>query len=748
MKNPLYKTFKKDFKQNFARYFSIFIIIVVMISAVSGFLTVAYGYQDELKKNQEECLVEDGQIVLTEKLDSKTINQIQDKKLKIYENFYSEQKINNDTTIRLFKNRTQINKATLYSGRLAKNNHEITLDRLFAEKNNYQIGDYIQIQNYTLKVVGLMSVPDYSSLIEKNTDLMMDPIHFGVAIVDNQSFENYAKNKVAYLYSYYSGDKLTDKENYDMLNQMKDICIENGYQLTQMMTAQMNQCISFLPNDMGGDIPMIQMLLYILMVILAFIFVVISQTIIEEESAVIGTLMANGYTRKEIVYHYMILPIFVTFVGCVVGNILGYTVMPPFFKQIYLNSYCLPPLQVGFMKQAFMTTTLIPFIFMVVVLYLMLSRKLRLTPLQFMRNDLKKHRMRRYIHLKSKTFISRYQQRVLLQNMGTYVMLFFGIFFASFLFMFGFVLTPTINHYLDEINQSVHADYQYILKTPVDNQNGEKATITSLETYYELGDLDLDVSVYGIQDNSQYYSYNFPNQKNHVIVSYDLAHKLNKSVGDQIKLTNPYTEKDYTLTIDQVNHDKGVLAVYISQEKCNQMFDKESDYYNAYLSNKELDIDDMYIQSLVTKEDMTKIGEQMTDVFSQTIPIMTTISLIIYFVVIYILTKLVLDRNAHHMSFLKVMGYENNDIKKVYLHATSIVVVISLLVSTLLCGLGLKVLFQFAFMDFAGYLEAYVPYYLYGITVLVGLMTYRLIYSILTYQIQKIHLGDSLKEVD
>ena len=77
MRNPLHKTLKKEFKQNIARYLSIMIILVVMISAVSGFLTVAYGYKDALKENQTSSHVEDGQFIVTNKMNQKTIDEIQ-----------------------------------------------------------------------------------------------------------------------------------------------------------------------------------------------------------------------------------------------------------------------------------------------------------------------------------------------------------------------------------------------------------------------------------------------------------------------------------------------------------------------------------------------------------------------------------------------------------------------------------------------------------------------------------------------
>ena len=196
MRNPLHKTLKKEFKQNIARYLSIMIILVVMISAVSGFLTVAYGYKDALKENQISSHVEDGQFIVTNKMNQKTIDEIQKKSLQIYENFYSEQDIKEDTTLRLFKNRDYVNQATLHTGRLPENDQEIALDRLFALKNNYEVGTTIRIDHYSVTIVGLISVPDYSALIEKSNDLMMDPIHFGIGIVDDKSFDYYSESNI------------------------------------------------------------------------------------------------------------------------------------------------------------------------------------------------------------------------------------------------------------------------------------------------------------------------------------------------------------------------------------------------------------------------------------------------------------------------------------------------------------------------------------------------------------------------
>lgn len=747
MKNPINKSLKREFKNNLARYLSIAIIMIVMISAVSGFLTVAYGAKDLVLENQQECNVEDGKFATSSPLSASSKQKIENLSLTMEEQFYSEQEVNEDTMIRIYQNRTNINLVTMHSGRLPNQDSEIALDRLFASKNNLKMNDTITLNDQKLTIVGFVSLPDYTSLIEKNSDLMMDPIHFGVAIVNEGTLNTFIKDNVIYNYSYYAKDRtLSDKENYDILNNIKDICIQDGYTLENLMTAQMNQAISFLPNDMGSDIPMIQTLLYIILVILAFIFVVISQAIIEDQSTVIGTLLANGYTKHELIIHYMILPIIIIIISALIGNVLGYTLFPPLFSNMYYNSYCLPPLEIHFIKEAFLSTTIIPFIFMMSILYLMLYYTLRIPPLRFLRNDLRKRKHRKYISLRNGRFMNRFRMRIILQNKGSYITLCIGIIFASFIFMFGMIMTPSMNHYIDNSKQSIKADYQYILKAPVES-DGEKTTITSLETHYSAGDLDLDVTFYGLQNNSKYFlDITLPKGKKEIIVSSDLAAKLSVNKGDTLTFKDSNIDKKYTYTIYDIYDYAAGFSVFLQQKNVNTMLEKDDMYFNGYLSNKKLDIPEEYIQSMITKNDIIKIGEQMTQTFVQMIPIMTIVAIVIYIVVMYILTKLVLDRNARNMSLLKVIGYTDKEIKGLYLHATTYVVLLSLIVALPLCGIGLQYLMKFAFMKFASYIIAYIPLYVYGLVFVTGLFAYLLINFILTKRITLVDLALALKD--
>lgn len=747
MRNPLHKSLKKEFLRNRSRYISLSLVLILMIGVVTGFLSVAYSAKELLIKDQISSKVEDGQLALRDRMDVKTKTKLEALGLKVYEQFYTEQSVSRDTMVRVYRKRFDINRATLHEGRMPNKQTEIALDRLFALKNGYNIRDTIRMSGKSMTITGLISVPDYTSLIQKNSDMMMDPIHFGIAIVTDTGFQTLSTDRIVYSYSYYLDDReLNDFQKQKRADDIQEICIREGAVLENLLTAQMNQAISFLPNDMGSDIPMVQTLLYIILMILAFIFVVISQTMIEEQASVIGTLLASGYTRRELLQHYMMLPTILIIVSAGIGNLIGYTLFPNLFTDMYYSNYCLPPLSIQPVWEALLSTTVMPFIFMMLILYVLLKRRLRLSPLRFLRKDLRRHRQRRYIPLHGSSFFQRFRIRIILQNKGSYLVLFLGIIFASFLLMFALILTPSMEQYIRNLEADTRCDYQYLLKAPV-QADGEKVTLTSLKAYYVGGDLDLDVTLYGLGPNSGYYTdMTLSSDPKSIVISSDFASTMSLQVGDAITLRNPYRDKAYSFTIQDIYPYNAGFSAYMPRNQLNQLLHEDHTYFNGYLSNQPLDIEEAYVQSVVTRSDLVKINEQMTQAFSQLLPVLTSVSNAIYLVVLYILTRLVTDRNAISMSFLKVMGYTAKEIRSLYLHATTLVVLASLTAALPLCNIALRYLMKFAFMKFTGNLSVYIPGYVYFLVFVTGGVAYLFIKALLTRRIEQMELGYALKE--
>lgn len=134
---------------------------------------------------------------------------------------------------------------------------------------------------------------------------------------------------------------------------------------------------------MGSDQAMMIMLLYILITILAFVFAVTTNNTITKEATVIGTLRASGYTRGELLRHYISLPVITTLIAALVGNILGYTVFKNIMAALYYGSYSLPTYKTIWNAEAFILTTIIPLIIMIVINMVLISINLSYHHLSF-----------------------------------------------------------------------------------------------------------------------------------------------------------------------------------------------------------------------------------------------------------------------------------------------------------------------------------------------------------------------------
>ena len=112
---------------------------------------------------------------------------------------------------------------------------------------------------------------------------------------------------------------------------------------------------SLLPvNDMGGDKAMMEVLLYILIVIIAFVFAVTTNNTITKEASVIGTLRASGYSRRELLRHYISLPVIVTVVAAVAWKCAGlYLLLKIICAGMYYGSYSLPTYETRWNADAF-----------------------------------------------------------------------------------------------------------------------------------------------------------------------------------------------------------------------------------------------------------------------------------------------------------------------------------------------------------------------------------------------------------
>lgn len=760
MKNPLNKRLPREFTGEIAKYLVIFVFMTAVIGLISGFLIADGSMYNTYNESFEKYNVEDGNFELYTKADDSIIDKLDEENVTIYENFYKEEKVkrHNNTkiddddasTLRFYINREDIDKVDVMEGRLGEDINEIAIDRMYASNNDIKVGDTIMAGSRTLKVTGFVALSDYSCLFSDNSDTMFDSVKFGVGVVSRKCFDAFDDTHIHYVYSWlYDNKPADDTEAKNMADDFMKVISKNAI-LVNYTPQYINQAIHFTGDDIGSDRSMMIVLLYVLIVIMAFVFAVTTNNTIVKEANVIGTLRASGYTRNELLRHYILLPIIVTVFGAVVGNVLGYTIFKGIFVETYYESYSFPTYHTLWNADAFLLTTVIPIIIMLVINVLIIGYRLKLSPLKFLRRDLARKQKKKAMRLPDFKFFNRFRLRIIIQNMPNYITLFIGILFANVLLLFGIMLGPMLKHYQNEITDTLIAEHQYVLKAPVDvdNDAAEKYCVKSLATI-EGRLKSEDVLIYGIKNDSNYVDIDAASLKSdEVYVTYGYAEKFQIKKGDKITLKEKYEDKEYEFTVKGMYNYPSSFAAFMSDETFKDIFDKEDDYYSGYFSNDTLDIDEKYVATEITIADLTKVSRQLDHSMGSTFELVKVFAVVLFAVLMFLLTKLIVEKNTTSISMVKILGYSNREISRLYVTSTTLVVVVSVVVSMGLSVIIMNYLFRVFMEKMSGWITCYYKPSIFPVMFMMNILVYAVISLFMMAKIKKIPMDEALKNVE
>ena len=751
MKSPLRKRLPRELKGEIGKYLVVLILMIATIGFVSGFLVADGSMIKAYNEGFEKYKIEDGNFRVKKKITKAQQENIEKNGVTLYENFYLEEALDNGSTMRIFKNREEINLVCLMEGKLPEKAGEMAIDRMYADNNKISVGDTLKSGSQKWKVTGFVALSDYSCLFQNNNDSMFDAIKFGVSVVTPEEFESLNQDKIQYSYSWvYDKEPKNEKQEKKMSEDLMEALGEE-VTLESFVPQYLNQAITFTGDDMGSDRAMITMLLYMIIVIIAFVFGITISNTIRKEAGVIGTLRASGYTRKELIGHYMALPVIVTLIGAVIGNILGYTALKKVCAGMYYGSYSLPTYVTVWNAEAFWMTTVVPVLIMLVVNYGILRYKLRLSPLKFLRRDLSGSRRKRAVRLSPKLGIfHRFRLRVIFQNMSNYIVLFIGIIFANLLLFFGLLLPSVLSHYQQDIQSNMLAKYQYMLEVPVSAMSGNKldSMLELLQFSYGTKTENEDAEAF-----SAYSLETLPSKyKTDEVILYGIKpdSKFLLKPGDSITLKEKYEKTKYTFKVKGIYKYSGGICVFMPQEKLNDTFDLGNDYFSGYFSNSKIkDIDGKYIGSVLDLEALTKISRQLDVSMGNMMGMVNAFAIGIYMVVIYLLSKIIIEKNAQAISMTKILGYTNGEISRLYIWPTTIVVIICLLLSLPIEKAVMNVLFrEMMLTSISGWIALWIDPKIYVEMFLIGIGTYAVVAMIEYRRIKHVPMDEALKNVE
>lgn len=274
-------------------------------------------------------------------------------------------------------------------------------------------------------------------------------------------------------------------------------------------------------------------------------------------------------------------------------------------------------------------------------------------------------------------------------------------------------LPSTLDYYKDNAADMMFARYQYVLKSFQDedgnviktkNADAEPFAMSSLQT--GNGEFEEEVSVYGISEDSRYVKIGDPAALSgrEVYISAAFQDKYGLNEGDTFTLNEKYENGSYEFEVAGIYEKSQSIAVFMPIRNYRLVFDLEEEAFSGYMSDTKItDIGQEEIATVITERDITKMCDQMDHSMGSYMQYFQVLCILLSAVLIYLLTKIIIEKNENAISMTKILGYENKEIASLYLVSTTIFVVAANVVSVLLGTLVMEKVWKTMMSEYSGW---------------------------------------------
>lgn len=235
-----------------------------------------------------------------------------------------------------------LNLPYVFTGPPAEENHAgIYLSPGFAEANGLSAGSTLPVliggKRRELPVSGIAQSPEYIYAVSGASDIFPNPALFGVALIPRELMDQLFSaagmaNSLSFRLS--AGVLFADVENplKDRLEKygLTDLVARKDQISHFMLTAEVAQL-----NATGRSLP------FLLLFISAVILIITLRRRVEAQRGQIGIMLAFGYTRGEILWHYLSYGLVIGLFGGGIGILLG-LLLYGFYVELYKVYFTIP----------------------------------------------------------------------------------------------------------------------------------------------------------------------------------------------------------------------------------------------------------------------------------------------------------------------------------------------------------------------------------------------------------------------
>ncbi|GBF32793.1 methyl-accepting chemotaxis protein [Desulfocucumis palustris] len=679
---PLNKRVLRILKENMLRYVGILMLIIlgsytfVVAAGISQNLaglvtTFTEGHmQEDLSFSTDKAIADSVEL-------EKASNSI------IEEYMSFDAALSDSLTLRLLSKTEKLNIPAVIAGRELSGPGEILLDPAFARANGYPVGSSILAAGKTFRVVGYVSLPHYIYPLKNVYDIMVSPNNFGVGVINREEFTGMDNVSVIYSVRFNDRTRSLNQQAAQFRERLHGEGItESGWiDIMNNKRARMAWASITGLKTMSVPVPAAMFLLSCL------IIGIVIWRMIRSEAVIIGTLYAQGYRRRELMRHYMAIPLLLAITGGVMGSVLALPSIRPSVMAM-VSYYNVPVVDIKLSFSNVLIGILTPVLFLGLSSYLVIRSELKRSPAELMKGGKQKtgvNALERALKLERFKFSTKFKLREQLRSVSRLLFLFLGVSSASVFMLFGFTIMNSMDYvFKNSTGGTYRFEYEYAFKELQYGKAPEGAEVFSAGRFYPENDEGIEFYVTGVEPDSMILtlqsSAGSPLPNDQTNITKPLADRLGIKAGDSVTFINKQDGKPYTFHIDAVADSYAGQFIFMPIAEFNAQLKLPENSYTGLWSTKKLDIPDGRLSGTKSLSETTKAMDELLGPMVSMVAVMTLISCVVGLIIIYLVTSLIIEENKNTISLFKIFGYRRREIQSLVLNSSTFVIVAGFIV--------------------------------------------------------------------
>lgn len=678
-----------------------FYIISIILTTLTSMIIVAavstgHTLTNVVKNFVDDYKAEDAEFVTYKPLTDEDIENLENEYDVIIEySRYKDISVKNGdlegTTIRIFDMPEKLNLCEVRDGSEPKDG-EALLTQDFADIHDIKVGDNVSFGSYSYKISAYTTKTDYIYMLEKLTGYI-DNKKFAVMVVNSNEYDKLDVDENGYYSIKYNKDN--SKEVRGKLNQ--------DYVIASYLAATSNTRISMPVNEGDAVTNMAMMYAPVMFIIIITLIVMILGRNIRNEQYLLGTFLALGFSRKQIVSHYMRYGLIPGLIGSVIGIgcsvpltkvLCKFYIEYDFEKLTYTVNYNIPSIIVALV---------VPTVLYCAAIAIQAAKLLKKSPVDLLRNtgkDTKTIGIMKNSHAKTQL---KMRVRSVIGHPGRSIVTIFGVMVASFCILTGLIMNDSMDSLLHGgLTSSIKYEYLYRLNSLEEGTPDKGEAL--FQNYYEVDGSTVQLSAQGISEDSEY----FPDKTDigdkleldKYYLTSAAAQTYGVKAGDELTFFNIADLEEHKVKISGIVTDNTHCYLYTGRSNATRLAGVDDGVYNCIISEDKLELDKNLVASETTMTVTADTMENMMGPMKAIMAIFEIVGIVLGVFVLYLIINMIVSETRTNISVMKVLGFSRKEIANRVLNVNHILVCIGYL-------LGIPVAYEFVKIGYSDTIENY-----------------------------------------